>query len=105
MVITKHTVRMYILHIALAHLHMDAHLHMRFDKNRSMCIIVHYHLYEFSKTAISGQNKPNSAMIFLVWRGAYQTHNFVHFAYLLGIWGRSENLSEEVFFTVFLVKN
>ena len=65
----QHTVRMYILHIALAHLHMDAHLHMRFDKNRSMCnalcIIVHYHLYEFSKTAISGQNKPNLAMIFL----------------------------------------
>ena len=41
----QHTVRMYILHIALAHLHMDAHLHidahlhMRFDENRSMCII------------------------------------------------------------------
>jgi len=41
----------------------------------------------------------------IVKTGGYQTHNFVHFAYLLGIWGRSENILEEVFFTVFLIKN
>ena len=29
---SHHTVLMYILHIALAHLHMDAHLHMEFDE-------------------------------------------------------------------------
>ena len=34
-------------HIAHAHLHILAHLHMKFDKNWSMCINVHYPLYKF----------------------------------------------------------
>ena len=54
---------MYILHIALAHLHMDAHLHMEFDEKWSMCMNLYYPLWKFKKTGFSCQNELNSGEI------------------------------------------
>ena len=63
-----HTVSMCTQHIAHAHLHILAHLHMKFDKNWSMCINVHYPLYKFIEKMFLVSKWTELRRIFDIWK-------------------------------------